>query len=195
MTLRLRPVHRPRIIWLLAILAFLFGCRMVAAMESALSSTATATEQLQRRIDANDRVIAQAGALRRREQLARRDFMRIYSEERPAILVAEFLLSLQDVARRSHLSIVSVTPADDTVAPQIKKSALLPLAVTVLIRGNFRAMVRFIQEITRQKPLTSLDSANIALSPDVSTHGGELAATIHLTLYRVLLHFTDVSAD
>jgi len=194
-TLRIPAARRPRVIWLLALLTFLFGCHLAVSIDSAINSTNTAAEQLARWIEANDRTIAQAAAMRRREQLAWRDLMRVSHERRPAVSVAEFLRSLESLARRLHIIVLSITPSADSGTPSARRNVLAPLPVTVLLHGNFRSIVYLMQEMTRQKSLTGLDGVNIAVSTAASSRTRDLTATLHLTLYRLLLKVADAPTD
>jgi hypothetical protein len=193
-TLRLRSEEQTRIVWLLALMVFMLGCRTIAARESSIANVFSANEQLMRRIDANDRDIAQAATLRRREQLARQDLFRISGEQRAALSLAEFLRRLAFIATRLQLTVMSVTPSAASPGVKSTRTALIPLPVTVLVRGKFRSLVHFVQEITRQKSLTGVEGVQIVISPVPAMRGLELDATIHLMLYRLLLNAVDAPA-
>ncbi len=194
MTLRIRPENRSRLVWLLALLAFMFGCRTFASYESSIAKTSAATEELGRRIKTNDQVIAHAATLRRSEQLARADLMQVSIGQQPAVSTADFLRRLEYTAAQLQLSVVSVTPGEIPALKTVNR-ALVPLPVTVVIRGKFRSMVRFIQETTRQNALTELVSAQLVVSSLPSARAAELDATIHLTLYRLLLNVANAQAN
>ncbi len=173
----------------------MLGCRTIAARESSIAKASAATEELARRINANNLAIAEAAILRRRERLARDDLMQVSGGEQPAVSVAEFLRRLEYLAARLRLSVVSVTPSDGLPAQKSVSKALVPLPVTVLVRGKFRSVVRFIQETTRQRTLTGLESAQLMVPSLPSASAAGLDATIHVTLYRLLLNVADVPAD
>ncbi len=182
-------------VWLLALLVFMFGCRTIASRESSIAKASAATEELVRRIKTNDLAISQATMLRRREQLAWGDLMRVSGDLQPAVSVAEFLRRLEHVAAGLQLSVVSVTPSGEPRVSKPVSTALVPLPITVLVRGKFRSVVRFIQETTRQKTLTGLESAQLMVSSLASARTAGLDATIHVTLYRLLLGLADVPAN
>lgn len=195
MTFRIRRKDQPRMVWLLAFLTFIFGCRTIASSESSIAKVSVATQELASRIKTNDRALAQAASLTRREQLAWADLMQISRGQQPAVSVAEFLRRLEEIAAGLKLSIVSITPSAELAVSKAAGTALIPQPITVLVHGDFRSLVRFIQEATRQKTLTGLENAQLVLSslPSVRTAG--LDATIHVTLYRLILNGADVSAN
>lgn len=195
MTLRLRREERPRAVWLLALLVFAFGCRTIIAREATIATVHSTTEELARRIDSNDAAIAQGATLRRQEQSAWLDLLRLSGDERPAVSVAEFLRRLVAVAAQFGVSVDSVTPGAAVPPQKGASSALVAQPVVIEGRGKFRSIVRFIQEITRQKSLTGLESAQITVSPVPSIHKPELDATIHVTLYRLVMNLADAPAS
>ncbi|HEX5275246.1 MAG TPA: type 4a pilus biogenesis protein PilO [Candidatus Rubrimentiphilum sp.] len=181
--------------WLLAVFVFVFGVRAIASHESAIAKASVATEELTRRIESNYRTLAQAETLRRREQLAWDDLLKISGGQQPAISVAEFLRRLKDMAWRRRLSVVSIIPGDESTPSKPASRALAPLPITILVRGKFRSLVRFIQEITRQRTLTGVESVKLMLSSIPSARTAGLDATIHVTLYRVIVDAANVPAN
>jgi hypothetical protein len=173
----------------------MFGCRTIALREFSIANVFSATEQLTQRIKANDKAIAQAAALHRREQFARLDLLRVSREQRSAVSVAGFLRRLEYAAAMDRLTVISVTPSTGSQPRRFARNALVPLPVVVLVRGNFRAIVHFLQEITRQKSLTGIEDAQIVISPVPSMRATELDATVHLILYRVLLNVANVAPN
>ncbi len=194
MTIRLRAEDRPRIVWLLALLLFMLGCRTIASRESSIAKASVATEELVRRIRANDRAMADAVTLRRSEQLAWADLTQISGGQQPAVSVAGFLRGLERLAGRLQLAVVSVTPSEST-APKTARTALLPMPITVLVQGRFRSLVRFMQEATRQKTLIGLDSAQLMVSSLPAARAFGLDATIRVTLYRLMINAADAPAN
>jgi hypothetical protein len=180
---------------LLALLVFVFGCRTIAAQETSIATVLSATDELARRISSSELAIAKAAALRRQEHSAWLELLRLSGEQRPAVSVAAFLRRLEAVAARFHVSVTSVTPAGESPSPKAARSALLSTPITIAGRADFRSIVRFIQEITRQRSLTGLESAQMTVSPLPSTRGAQLQTTIHLTLYRLVLSLADAPAN
>lgn len=195
MTFRLKEEDRPRIVWLLALLVLILGWRAVAARESTIARSISATEELSRRIKANESAIEQAAALRARERSAWTDLLQLSRDQRTVLSVAAFLRQLQNLAERFHMSVVSLAPSDNSPPAKAASSALFAVPVTIVSHGEFHSILRFIQEITRQKTLTGFESAQITLSPPPSNRDGRLSATIRLTLYRLALRLSDAPAN
>jgi hypothetical protein len=179
----------------MALLAFMLGCRTITTQERAIAKTRLAADELAGRIRSNDLAIAYAATLRREERLAWLDLSRFSGEQRAAVSAAEFLRRLGDIARRYQVSVVSITPAGESASAKTASTGLVPVPVTIVGRGRFRPIVRFIQEITRQESLTGLESAQITVSSLPAVRGAALDATIHLTLYRLALSPTDAPTD
>jgi len=172
------------------------ACREIVSAENSIASAQLATQEFQRRIDDGNAIIERVDVLRREQLRAWSDLSRVSNERRLAISTAAFLRELETLAGRLQLKVVSITPAHESLAPRTPQAKLLPTPMSILVRGDFRSVVRFLQEVTEQRSLVGLDSAQLAASSVSSTRGKkQLDVSIRLTLYRLLLDAADASAD
>lgn len=191
MSFRAGGTRPSRVLWLAACLVFGVGCRLIAVRETAIANAGLATDQLTRKIEMNDAIIARADTLRQQEQLVRRDLLKLSTWQQPAISIAAFLRRLEYLGSQLGVAVVSVTPSSELRTTRSAASALAALPVTVLVRGDFPALVRFIQEVTRQRSLTGVESVQMAISSLAARRRRSLEATLHLTLYRVRPNLAD----
>lgn len=177
-----------RLLWILASLVLLGGYRgIVARYEDALSKSSATARDLQTRIAANDLTIARAAVLRDTERGARNELTRISGENRLPRTTADLLDHLQALGRAFRIRVVSVVPQRGSATAAETQENLIATPVMIEAQGEFRWMLHFIQELPRRQTLVGIDSAQLAISRSSVLPGARLSATIHATLYRLVL--------
>jgi Tfp pilus assembly protein PilO len=173
---------------MLASLILIGGYRgVVERYEDALLKSSATSRALQARIVANDSTIARAALLRDTERRARSDLAHMSRENRLPGSTAELLDHLQDVGRAFGVRVVSVAPQHETATGAPPQQNLIATPVAIEAQGEFGPMLRFIQELPRRRTLVGIDSAQLAVSRSSVRPSAQLSATIHATLYRLLL--------
>lgn len=189
-----------RALWFSALLTFVLGCYLIETKyQRAIAGAHGTTEALYNQTVANERTVAQASSLRRLQQRALTDLRQI-SVDRPLwATTAQLLVTLENSAGKYDVAVVGVEPgqaqassptAEPNGAAQRTSTDrwLLQTDVGIRVRGRFRNVLRFIENLSHERTLIRAGDTELALAR-AGDRSDEpvLAATIHATLYRVQL--------
>ena len=143
--------------------------------------------QLTARIRENEAVISRLGQLRRVERQTWNDLSPLAAGSGEVRATSQLLRDVDILAAKLRLRVVSIALSPEM--PPAKSEAggqLLPRKITLSVRGRFAEITRFVQELTRQRPLAELGVPRIELDPQPGSKN-QLASTIEVTMYRLVL--------
>jgi hypothetical protein len=185
--MRFRPGDEVRALWILAA-AVLFGGSFYVQTryQTAISASVDRTEWLYRQTVAGTRLVRQASHLRAVEQQAQSDLSRVSRNASLSDATANLLAMLHDSARAFDTRVVGVEPG----TAQSGSSELQASPLTIRVNGKFRNILRFVENLSHHATLISVSDTEMALANGSEPDAAEphLEATIHATLYRLLLH-------
>lgn len=171
-----------RLFWTLTTL-LLFGS--VFAVESTyrreIESSRAATETLYRSTVHNEQLIGRAAELRAAQAVAEADLQRISTERSLSAATASLISTLEDAATRDHAQIAGLDPGRTT-----REDRLLATDLTLRVRGKFRNVVSFVEDISQHAVLLKVSNTELAVaSQPEGAPEPKLDATVHATLYRL----------
>jgi Tfp pilus assembly protein PilO len=171
-----------RLLWALtAIELFGGGIAIESRYRHSIERSRAAAEALYRSTMHNERLIAQAAELRAAQAAAEADLQHISMERSLSAATASLLSTLEVVAAREHAEISGVDPGRTTL-----EDRLLATDLTLRVRGKFRNIVSFVEDVSRQAVLLKVSNTELAIASEPE-HAPEpnLDATVHATLYRL----------
>jgi hypothetical protein len=183
-----RGIRQVRVLlWLLCGASLLLSANMMNGFERSIADAAAVTRELEHRIAENRAVIARSAQLHRAERRAWADLAVLSTGVDRAHSSAEFIKNLERLASRLKLQIVSTNASGEMPAAKIPiRARLLPDKIAIVVRGRFPSVVRFVQELSRQRPLAELSIPRISVAPAAHSNGF-VDSTIELTIYCLLL--------
>lgn len=189
--MRFRPGDDIRMLWILASLVLLGGSFYVQTRyQAAISASYERSETLYRETVADNRIIGESAVLSRIEERAESDLMRVSHDTTLSASTANLLATLHASAERFRTRIVAIQPGTDpeNVAHE-SNPALQSSALTIRLRGTFRDVLSFVEDLSHHATLLNVSDTEMSLASGDVTNGGEpaLDATVHATLYRLYL--------
>jgi len=189
--LQRRPGDDVRAVWLLAILIAGAGLYCIETRyEGAIRLAHDNTESLYRRMVANERIVQQAGVLRRLEAQAMRNLRRVSHETSLSVSTAALVATLDSSANLYHTEVTGLEPSQVQSSQAPPKGAddrrLSATEITIRARGEFRNVLRFVEDLSHHATLISVSDTQLALANRENERPEpQLDATIHATLYRL----------
>lgn len=166
---------------------FVADVSVLSTIERSITVATSAAADLTKRVRENQAVVTRLDRLRRVEREAWDDLSPLAAGSGRQDATELLLRDVDNLAARLHLRVVSITVSPEMpAAKSAPDGQLLPRKVTLSVRGRFAGIARFVQELTRQRPLAELSIPRIALDPQPATKN-LLESTIELTIYRLVL--------
>lgn len=184
--MRFRASDDVRALWLLAIGVLLCGSVCVQLrFQTAIRAAHDRTELLYRQTVADTRIIGQASSLHRIQAQAERDLARVSREPSLSAVTANLLDTLHGSATAFHTTVLELQPAQAQAAAQ----ELQAVPITIRVRGRFRNILQFVEDLSHHATLVRVSDTEMAVSNDAGPSEAEprLDATIHATLYRLTM--------
>ncbi|MDQ2680520.1 MAG: hypothetical protein M3Y21_05795 [Candidatus Eremiobacteraeota bacterium] len=169
----------PRRLWIAAGLCVVLGyAGVVVRYETAIAGALGRSQQLYERSGSAERAIRNAVRLHAAAVAVHRDLRAVGSGG-----LANLLALLEVSGARFHLRVVRVIPQ----APSAARTILTEQPIEIGVEGSFRGILQFLDQLTRQDVLLSVDDEKLSLKrrPDASDRSPKLEATIHVRLYAV----------
>lgn len=189
--MRFRPGDDVRMIWMLAAILLFGGLFAVETRyQAAISASYDHAETLYRETVADNRLIGEAAVLSRIQNRAEGDLMRISHDATLSANTANLLSMLHASAQRFGTKIMAVQPgADPEETADESEPALQPSSLTIRIRGTFRDLLSFVEDLSHHATLLSVSDTEMSLANGDAASAQEprLDATVHATLYRLRL--------
>jgi hypothetical protein len=189
--MRFRPGDDIRILWILVVVVLLGGSFYVQTRyQSAISESYDHSETLYRETVADNRIIGEAAVLSRIEKRAENDLKRVSHDTTVSASTANLLSTLHASAKRFRTSIVAVQPGTVPASTASESEpALQPNSLTLRLRGTFRDVLGFVEDLSHHATLLSVSDTEMSLANENGVNGFEprLDATVHATLYRLRL--------
>lgn len=188
---RFRPGDDVRALWLLVIAIVATGWFLVQTRyESAIAASHSQTELIYRQTVADARIVRQASELRQIQAHALSDLARVSHDSSLSSSTANLLATLHASAKRFGTKVTGVLPVGDSapVDASGKADPLESTSLTIHIRGKFRDILGFVEDLSHHATLIRVSDTEMALDdtagPDTEP---SLDATVHATLYRLQL--------
>ncbi len=182
--MRFRSGDEVRALWLLAIGVLLCGSVYVQLRyQTAIGAAHNRTELLYRETVADTRIAGEAGSLDRIQARAERDLSRLPQEPSLSAATANLLDTLHGSANAFGTTVLELQPSQSQAATQ----GLQAVPITIHVRGKFRNILTFVEDLSHHATLIRVSDTEMAVSNDASSSDAEprLDATIHATLYRL----------
>lgn len=190
--LRFRVGDGARALWFLAAIILGLGAYLIETRyQSAIVQAHARTESLYRETVANRRIIAQASALRRIQNVVGNDLRHVSQEQSISMTTAALLLTLQRSALQHRIVILGVEPGrsgdTDTRLPQTD--------LMLRVEGGFRDILGFVEDLPHHRTLISVTDTQLSLAQGSNDAAGapKLDATIRAVLYRLRLPAEEVA--
>lgn len=167
--------------------------QVISVFESSIATTVEASRQINAAIASNEAVIARRNRLRSEEQQALQELLPLSSFSNNADEFAQFMKNMNHLADSLGVQVVSTGVSLAKLdAKHANGARLSPTNVTLLVRGSFASVVRFVQEMSRQRPVSEIALPKFSADRRMVSKGWVMS-TIQLTVYRVLLEPLDPS--
>lgn len=190
--LQRRPGDDVRAVWLLAVLIVTVGAYCIETRyERAIGLAHDRTEVLYRRMVANERIVQQAGSLRKLETQAMNDLRRVSHDTSLSVSTAALVATLDRSANLYHTEVTGLEPSQGQTPSLTAKGAdddrrLSATQITIRARGGFRNVLRFVENLSHHATLISVSDTQLVLANRENDEPEpQLDATIHATLYRL----------
>lgn len=187
--MRFRGGDDVRAVWLLALCVLIGGSFYVQTQyQTAIALSHERTETLYRETVTNARIVRQASSLHAIQQRAQADLARISHDTSLSGTTASLLFMLHGSAATFDTRILEVQPGSAPPTAAVPKS-LQATAVTIRVRGKFRDILGFVEDLSHHATLISVSDTEMAPANDSENGAAEpqLDATIHATMYRLAL--------
>jgi hypothetical protein len=185
----MRPGDDVRAVWVLAILILTAAAGLIQTRyEHRILLARDSCEMLYRRIAANDRIMQESGTLLRAQTVALNDLKDVPRETSLPKTMTELVAMLDSRARAHHIQVVELEPAaaQGVVAPDPGHQALSATTVTIAVRGRFRDILQFTEDVPRHRTLLSIANTQMSLAAGEEQKAQpELDATLHASVYRL----------
>lgn len=193
--LRVRPGHDVRIVWLCALCVLLGGASYVQTRyQTAIHAAQERTETLYRQTVADERTIRAAAGLRAVQARAQDDLAHLSQTASLSATTAALLSELDQSAHRFDSQVTGLEPGAVQPSPDTKDRArgggeLRATALTIHVRGRFRSLLQFVEDLSHHSTLIRVSDTEMALAAGAGSEGSEphLDATIHAIIYRLLV--------
>lgn len=154
--------------------------------EPAIASANAVTELLYAKTAANERTVQQSPVLHALENAAQRDLRAISADRSLAAATASLMIALQRSATRFGVRLDSIEPqAAQSDSSPAADTGLLPTPIVLRVRGHFRNIVWFVNDLSRHATPVNVSGTNIALTHAAPGADPLLDATVQATLYRL----------
>lgn len=184
--MRFRAGDDVRALWLLALCVLIGGSFYVETQyQTAIGVSHERTETLYRETVADARIVREAASLHAIQQRAQTDLARVSHDTSLSGTTASLLSTLHGSAVTFDTRILEVQPGD-AQSPAVPKS-LRATPVTIRLRGKFRNILGFVEDLSHHATLISISDTEMAPAND-SKYGApepQLDATIYATMYRL----------
>lgn len=182
--MRFRAGDDVRAVWLLALCVVLGGSFYVQTRyQTAIGGSHDRTETLYRETVANTRIVREAFSLHAIQERAQADLARVSHDTSLSGTTASLLSMLHGSAKKFDTRILQVQPGDNKGASH----ALQATTLTIRLRGKFRDILGFVEDLSHHATLISVTDTEMALANDSESGAPEprLDATIHATMFRL----------
>lgn len=186
--MRFRAGDDVRVVWLVALCVLIAGSFYVQTQyQTAIALSHDRTETLYRETVANARIVGEAAGLHAVQQRAQADLARISRETSLSGATANLLFTLHGSAALFDTQILAVQPGE--AQPSVAIKSLPATAITIRVRGRFRDILGFVEDLSHHATLISVSDTEMAPANDSEKDAAEprLVATIHATMYRLVL--------
>jgi hypothetical protein len=149
---------------------------IVAPAERQVQSLLLQSRYLYERTNRNERVLAQRGPLLQLRERVRRDVVELGAENTPAKASLAFIELLDREGKRRSVNVSAFAPEDSPADGDRGE----PIAVA--IRGRYSAIVAFLADLTRHRPLLEVKNVELsrhAADDDVSEIDGRLSVILY----------------
>jgi Tfp pilus assembly protein PilO len=171
-----------KIAWLLVLAVAVAGyAGIVAPAERTVRSLTRESQDLYELTSRNEALLAQRSSLARLRDRVQRDLDELGAVKTPA-KAALALLELLD--REGKLRDVSV----GTFAPDETAAGAEAQQISLSIHGSYENLLPFLSDLTRQRPLVEVESAELQRQADGS-NGSDIDAQVRVALYRTAAGF------
>ncbi len=195
--LTVRPGDDVRGMWLLALLILGFGFYLILNhYEREIAQAHALAESFYRRTVANDRIVQEAAALARVQSAAQADLQRVSRATSLSASTAGLVSTIDRSAAAFHTQIVSLEPAPASPShgkARLADDALLLSTLTIRVRGRFRDLLGFIEDLSdlsHHRELLRISDTQLGIaSGQRDAHEPKLDAAIHAELYRIHLSY------
>lgn len=184
--MRFRAGDDVRAIWLFALCVLIGGSFYVQTQyQTAITLSHERTETLYRETVANMRIVRQAAGLHAIQIRAQADLARVSHDSSLSGTTARLLFMLHGSAAAFDTHILEVRPGD--AQPSAPGKSLRATALTIRVRGKFRDILGFIEDLSHHATLISVSDTEMAPANDTEDGAMELRldATIHAIMYRL----------
>lgn len=184
--MRFRPGDDVRVLWLLVLSVLVGGsCFVQTRYQTAIAASHDRTETLYRQTVADAHVIREAGRLRAVQRRARADLARVSRDRSLSEATARLLATLHASARTYNMRVMSLQPGGGQ--GELTNKALQATALTIRVRGKFRDILAFVEDLSHHSTLINVSDTEMAVANDEANDSAEppLDATIHATMYRL----------
>lgn len=154
--------------------------------ERPISASHVTIESLYRRTVVNERTVRQVAVLRRERDAAERDLRRVSADRSLSSATATLLATMQASAKANAVTVVNLEPSNEAASASKAPAGLAAVALKLQLRGRFRNILRFVEDLPAHSTLLKIVHTELALS---NRPGGsnepDLDATVQATLYRL----------
>lgn len=178
----------PRALCLLAVLVVVAGYYgIVTRYERAINESLAASERYYSATVANERIAHESSRLVALQKTVNRDLARLRA--RDSIAATEQLLQVLEASgRRFDVSVLSMQP-EQIAGDKLKIEGLTGNGLAIRIRGRFRGILQFIEDLPRRHPLLTIGNTEMRLRVSRAQISREptLEATIQATTFTIQL--------
>lgn len=186
--MRFRAGDDVRALWLLALCVVIAGSYYVQTRyQTAIAASHERTETMYRQTVADMRIAREAASLQAIQTRAKADLARVSHDTSLSGTTASLLAMLHSSANKFTTRVLAIQPGISP--PAAATGALRATALTIRVRGEFRDILGFVEDLSHHATLISVSDTEMALATGEESREGEprLEATIHATLYRLAL--------
>lgn len=176
----------PRVLWLVAAFVLVAGYYSITTRyEQAIEVALTTSEHYYSATVANERIVHDSSRLVALQKKVDGDLVRLRT--RDSIVSTEQLLQvLEGAGRRFDVNVLSIQPEQIAINKE-KTEGLAGTGLTIRIRGKFRGILLFIEQLPRRDALLTVDNTEMRLQAGDSAATADpiLEATLHASTYTI----------
>jgi type II secretion system (T2SS) protein M len=149
---------------------------IVSPSERTVRSLTRQSQDLYELANRNEAVLTQRASLVRLRDRVRRDLDELTSENTPAKASLAFIELLDREEKKRDVSV-------GTFAPEETASSGDTQRISLSLRGSYENVLPFLSDLTRNRPLAEVESAELQRPADGSD-GSQIDGQVRLTLYH-----------
>jgi Tfp pilus assembly protein PilO len=163
--------------WLAILVVLVAGyAGVVAPSERTVRSSARESEDLYDLANRNEAVLAQRTSLVRLRERVRRDLDELGAERTPAKAALALIELLDREGKKRNVSVGTFAPEEADTHADAQR-------VSLTVHGSYEDVLPFLSDLTRQRPLVELESAQLLREADAGD-GSEIDGELRVVLYH-----------